>query len=50
MLEMLKIGNDGNWYIVFDDSHTAWDWLDHFPGSCIACFGGYDNALQVTGN
>lgn len=43
-------GNDGNWFAVWEEPGAAWDYSPHFPGARIACFGQYENALQLTDN
>lgn len=42
-------GHDGNWYAVWNEPGVADDFAAFFPGAVPACFGQYDNALQLTG-
>ena len=48
------IGNDGNIYLVFQESHDAWDYAyEHYPDmsqrpvGSISCFGQYENAVCI---
>lgn len=44
----IEKGIDGAWYAVWPEANAAWDHLDEFPGCKVACFGQYDNAIQLT--
>jgi hypothetical protein len=44
-----QVGLDGNWYAVFVDTDECWDaWQSGFKGFRIACFGQYENAIQIS--
>lgn len=45
----IEQGVDGNWYVVWEEPGSAWDYLAFFPGARVSCFGQYENALQLTG-
>lgn len=40
-------GLDGNWYAIFGDTDEAWAFFETYGGR-IACFNGYENAVQLT--
>lgn len=46
----IEQGLDGNWYAVWEQAGAAWDFIKFWPGACFACFGQYENALQLTFN
>ena len=41
-----KQGNDGYFYIIFDDTDDAWSYSE-VNGGCISCFDGYENAVRL---
>lgn len=45
----IQRGNDGNWYAVWSEPNAGWDFIQYFPGARLACFGQFENALQLTG-
>lgn len=44
----VEIGKDGLFYAVFKHSDDAWNFFERGFGVRIACFGAYENAVQLS--
>jgi len=43
---MVKQGIDGYFYMIFNHTDDAWEYAEKYD-LCIACFGGYENAVKL---